>query len=181
MEFSSLIVSNQGKHIALVFICLVLILKIALVSSVNQEIQVRYKWSIYLSKICAILIFSVMVYIYIYRFTRCIWVRGNMMILNLLLIHIMISSDRFLEGNLIMCIGLYNLPEDAWMLCGKYWFIILWNVLTDDAAKKLPVSLWFIVTGMASQALQRSSHHLKQGNSQVKFDALDLRSVLHKN
>ncbi|KAF8101001.1 hypothetical protein N665_0212s0041 [Sinapis alba] len=40
MGFSSLIVSNHRKHIALVFICLVLILKIALVSSANQESQI---------------------------------------------------------------------------------------------------------------------------------------------
>ncbi|CAN6813968.1 unnamed protein product [Brassica oleracea] len=40
MEFSSLIVSNHRKHIALVFICLVLILKIAFVSSDNQESQI---------------------------------------------------------------------------------------------------------------------------------------------
>ncbi|KAF2612080.1 hypothetical protein F2Q70_00008320 [Brassica cretica] len=40
MEFSSLIVSNHRKHIALVFICLVLILKRAFVSSDNQESQI---------------------------------------------------------------------------------------------------------------------------------------------
>ncbi|CAH8377771.1 unnamed protein product [Eruca vesicaria subsp. sativa] len=40
MGFSSLIVSIHRKHIALVFICLVLILKIALVSSADQESQI---------------------------------------------------------------------------------------------------------------------------------------------
>ncbi|KAJ4907119.1 Subtilisin-like serine endopeptidase family protein [Raphanus sativus] len=40
MGFTSLTVSNHWKHIALVFICSVLILKIALVSSANQESQI---------------------------------------------------------------------------------------------------------------------------------------------
>lgn len=146
MGLSSLIVSNNRKHTVVVFIGLVLTLKIALISAVNEESQVRYKLSIFaffirqsrkgrgfnFEEYCYF-IFLVDV---IFRFTRFIWVGGNMMILILLLNHIMIFSDHFLEGNQPWAF----LLEDHECCAKKYWFMNL-NVFTDDAARKLPVSL----------------------------------------
>lgn len=118
MWLSSPTVSNSRNHIVVVLIGLVFVSKLALISCANQESQVCYQLRTFFSifylgiisakrerrlhaKNFTNLTFSVI----IFRFTRCIWVRGNMMILNLLLTHIMISLDRFLEGNLI--IGLF--------------------------------------------------------------------------